>query len=70
MVIEEFVDTELLSKNMKHGKDGDMKVEFSTVWQKERKWEDCSLRKFFFLFYSNPPPVSSISNLKGTEKEK
>ena len=60
MVIEEFVDTELLSKNMKHGKDGDMKVEFSTVWQKERKWEDCSLRKFFFILLKSPPRVLDI----------
>ena len=36
MVIEEFVDTELLSKNMKHGKDGDMKVEFSTVSKRKK----------------------------------
>lgn len=32
MVIEE-----LLSKNMKHGKYGDMKIEFSTVWQIRKK---------------------------------
>ena len=55
MVIEEFVDTELLSKNMKHGKDGDMKVEFSTV-SKRKKMGRLQFEEIFFLFYSNPPP--------------
>ena len=60
MVIEEFVDTELLSKNMKHGKDGDMKVEFSTVSKRKKMGRLQFEEIFFFILLKSPPRVLDI----------